>query len=211
MARKIILTIMALTIALAPATVFAKGGGGRGGVSSSRSSYSSRSSTSSRSTSRSSTPTKPSKPSSTSRNTSSSKIKPGSKVTVGDKSITTSTKKPSNGKYTSQAGITGVDGYTPRFSNGYSAPAGSVVYYPQHSALDYLPWIYLFSQNSPANDSATIVQPDGKEVVAKPEPEGADGLAVLNWFILILLGIGAIVLVMYLITKFTSGKPSYAY
>lgn len=207
MGRKVILIVMVLTLTLAPATVFAKGGGGRGGFSSSRSSYSSRSS----STTRSSTPTKPSKPSSTSRSTSSSKIKPGSKVTAGGKSIQTSTKKPSNSKYTNQAGITGVDGYTPRFSNGYSAPAGSVVYYPQHSALDYLPWIYLFSQDSPQNDSATVVQPDGKEVVAKPEPEGADGLAVLNWFILILLGIGAIVLVMYLITKFTSGKPSYAY
>lgn len=203
----VITSVLVSVLALAPAVVVqAKGGssgGGRsGGFSSSRSSSTSRSSSSSSSRSSSSTS---SKPTSSSRSTSSSTTKPGSTVkTSSGKSVKTSSKKPTNGRYKNQAGITGVDGYSPRFTNGYAAPAGSVVYYPQHSMLDYLPWIYLFSQSSPANDSATIVQPDGKEVVAKPEPEGTDGLAVLNWIILILLGVGAVAGVVYLVNKFTS-------
>ena len=218
MKKRIIIAVIAIAIlAFAPvAEAMAKGGSRGGGGRSSGSSRSSgsRSSTPKSSTPKSSTPSKPStqskpstpaKPKSNSKSTSSKNVKPGSTVKTSDgKDVKTSTKAPSNSKYKSQAGVTGVDGYSPRFNNGYTAPAGSVVYYPQRSFIDYLPWIYLFSANSPANDSATVVQPDGKEVVAKPEPEGVDGLAVVNWIVLILLGGGLIVLVIYLVNRFTS-------
>ena len=121
--------------------------GSSGGSSGSRSSVSSKSSSAS-------------KPNTPPKGTSQSK--PGSTIKTQDgKTIKSSEKKPSNGKFQSSSGVVGNNGYSPRFTNGYSAPAGSVVYYPQHSALDYLPWIYLFSQNSPANDAVTVVQPDG--------------------------------------------------
>jgi hypothetical protein len=219
MKKRIFVAILLLGVLMfAPmADVSAKGGGGggrggggggsRGSSSSSRGSSSKstspKSSTSSKSTP--STPSKPTPPKSNSRSTPSKTTKPGTDIKTSDgKTVKTSPKAPSNKKYNNQAGVTGADGYSPRFNNGYSAPAGSVVYYPQHSFIDYLPWIYLFSQNSPANDSATVVQPDGKEVVAKPEPEGTDGLAVFNWFMLILIGLGAVGLVIYLVNRFTS-------
>jgi len=139
-----------------------------------------------------------------SRNTTSAKTAPGSKVTAGGKEVQTSAKAPS--KPASQAGIAGVDGYTPRFTNGYTAPAGSVVYYPQHSALDYLPWVYLFSQNSPTNDSAMTVEPTGREVVAQPIQEGVDGLAVFNWILLIVIVVSAIGGIIWGVNKITA-KP----
>jgi hypothetical protein len=204
--KKLIIIGLAIVMGLLilPNLAYAKGSSGGG-----RSSGGSRSSTSSRTSTSTSTTKSTSGTSTTTTNKSntrtatSSTTKPGSKVTAGGKTVQTSAKKPTNSKYTKQAGITGVDGYSPRFRNGYSAPAGSVVYYPQHSFIDYLPWIYLFSQSSPANDSATIVQPDGKEVVAQPEPEGVDGMAVFNWIILILLGVGLIAGVIYLVNKWT--------
>jgi hypothetical protein len=124
--------------------------------------------------------------------------------TSDGKEVKTSSDKPKNSKYSSEAGVSGVDGYNPRFNNGYSAPAGSVVYYPQHSFIDYLPWIYLFSHNSPSNDKATVVQPDGKQVEAQPVQEGVDGMAIFNWFLLIVLGLGLIAGIIYLVNKFTS-------
>lgn len=123
-------------------------------------------------------------------------------TTADGKTVKTSDKKPTNSKYKNESGVTGVDGYNPRFTNGYVAPAGSVVYYPQHSFIDYLPWIYLFSQNSPQNDSTTVVQPDGKEVTAKPEAGGNDGMVFLNWAMLGAMGVGAIALIMWLINKY---------
>lgn len=186
-----------------------KGGGGRGGSSGGRSSASSGST--SKSTSKStgkSPPTEANKSANktSSRSTTSAATKPGSKVTAGGKEVQTSAKAPS--KPASQAGIAGVDGYTPKFKNGYSAPAGSVVYYPQHSALDYLPWVYLFSQDSPSNDNAIIMQPDGKEVVAPPVQEGVDGLAVFNWIMLIVIIAAAIGGIIWGVNKWaTRNEP----
>jgi pretoxin HINT domain-containing protein len=185
-------------------------GGSSGGHASSSGGRSSGSSSAGKSTS-SSTGSKSSSSgtssynSSSSRSTTSSSTKPGSKVTTSDgKTVQTNAKKPSSSKVNQQAGIAGVDGYTPRFTNGYSAPAGSVVYYPQHSFTDYLPWIYLFSQNSPSHDQATIVQPDGKEVQAQPAPEGVDGLAVLNWVLLIAIVAGIIGGIVWGVNKYTT-------
>lgn len=163
--------------------------------SSTKPSSGSKSSTSKSSTSKTST-----------AKTGKSTSKPGSKVKTADgKEIQSSAKKPTNSKYQRSTGIVGDNGYQPRFNNGYTAPAGSVVYYPQHSALDYLPWIYLFSQNnSPRNDQAVVVQPDGKEVQAAPVKDGVDGLVVINWIILIIIiaAIGAGI--VYLVNRLTN-------
>lgn len=168
-------------------TILAKGGGGGGGRASSGGGSRGSSSKGSAGAKSSPAPTPAAPKSGT------SKAAPGSKVKTSDgKEVQSSTKKPTNSKYTESKGVVGDNGYSPRFNNGYSAPAGSVVYYPQHSALDYLPWIYLFSQNSPAKDQATIVQPDGKEMQAQPVQEGGDGLAVLNWFILIVMALAIV-------------------
>ena len=149
---------------------------------------------------------------SNSRSTTSSATKPGNKITTSDgKTVQTSTKKPTSTKVNQQAGITGVDGYTPKFKNGYSAPAGSVVYYPQHSFTDYLPWIYLFSNNSPANDQATIMQPDGKQVTAPPVEEGVDGLAVFNWILLFIIGACIIGGVVWGVSKLTNKDKGSSY
>jgi hypothetical protein len=188
--RKLLIVLSVFILAFTTAAeVVAKGGGGRGGGGARSSSRSS----SSRSSSR--TPSKPPKGTST--------AKPGSKIKTSDgKEVTSSAKKPSDTKFNKSRGIIGDNGYSQRF-NGYEPPAGSVVYYPQHSALDYLPWIYLFSQNSPANDQATVVQPDGKEVKAEPE-KGVDGLAIFNWIVLILMGLGLIALVVWFVNRRTN-------
>lgn len=186
-------------------TYIAKGssGGGRssGGSRSSSSSSKSSAPKSSTSTPKTSTP-KPTTPK-TSTKPGTSKSTPGSKIkTASGAEAQSSAKKPSNSKFTRSTGIVGDNGYTPRFTNGYSAPAGSVVYYPQHSALDYLPWIYLFnSNNSPRNDHATVVQPDNKEVVVKPEKGGVDGLYILNWFLLIAVVIALISGIVFGVNK----------
>lgn len=154
-----------------------------------------------------SAPAKPAAPK-TSAKAGTSKAKPGSTIKTADgKVIKTSTAKPTNAKYNKSVGVVGDNGYTPRFTSGYQAPAGSVVYYQNHSALDYLPWIYLFSQDhspAPSQQTATVVQPDGKQVVAKPVAGGTDGLAILNWIILIII-VGAIVAgIVALVNKLTT-------
>lgn len=173
-------------------------GGSRSSGSSSKSSGSSSSSKSSGSSSKSSTP-----------KSGKSTAKPGSTVTTADgKTVTSSTKTPSNIKNAQSKGIVGDNGYAPRFTNGYTAPPGSVVYYQSHSALDYLPWVYLFSVmgDSPRDDHATVVQPDNKEVTVAPERGGIDGLFILNWIILVIIIIAIIGGIVYAINKLTSGK-----
>jgi cobalamin biosynthesis Mg chelatase CobN len=177
------------------------GGGARssGGVRSTTSRSTSTSRSTTRSSSTSKTSTKPAAP-----KTGTSKAKPGSTIkTASGQTIKSSTKKPANAKYASSKGIVGDNGYTPRFTNGYSAPAGSVVYYPQHSALDYLPWIYLFSSQSPTHDQAVVVQPDGKEVQAKPVAGGTDGMMIFNWIVLILIVAAICAGIVYLVNKLT--------
>lgn len=157
---------------------------------------------------KSTTPTKTITP-----KTGTSTAKPGSKVTVNGKEVQTSSKRPSNSKYTKSTGVVGDNGYQPRYTNGYTPPAGSVVYRENNSALDYLPWIYLFSVmgDSPRNDQQTIVQPDGKEVQAKPVQQGVDGLLILNWIILIIIVAAIVGGIVWLVNKLTNkSKPSYA-
>lgn len=215
--------VMILALLLSTAfvgTAQARSSGSRSGGSRSYSSHSSpsRSSTPKSSTSKPTAPkttpkaaapkaSTPSKPSPSKPKTSTQpkqSTKPGSTVkTPSGKTVKTSPKKPSNAKYSRSTGISGVNGYNPQF-RGYNAPAGSVVYYPQHSFVDYLPWIYLFSQSSPRQDTATIVQPDGKEVKAAPVKEGTDGLVWVNWIVMFILGLGLIALIAYLVYKFSN-------
>ncbi|MDQ0825382.1 hypothetical protein QFZ60_001555 [Arthrobacter sp. B2I5] len=181
------------------AIYLAKGGGG-GHASGGRASSSAGRSSSSRSSS------------GTSRSSTTSRTKAGGSFrSSSGKTIKTSSTKPSNGKYSNQAGIVGADGYTPKFRSGYTAPEGSVVYYPQHSGLDYLPWIYLFSQHSPAYDNATVVQPDNKQMVATPSKE-VDGMAVFNWILIIIFIAAAIWGVMWVVNKATTKEqPRYGW
>lgn len=139
-----------------------------------------------------------------------STAKAGSKVTVGGKEVQTSTKTPTNKSNTAQKGVVGDNGYSPKFTNGYTPPAGSVVYYNQPSFADYLPWIYIFghSDAAPANQTATVVQPDGKEVEAKPQPGGTDGLLILNWILLILIAGAIIGGIVWLVNKLTGKKDT---
>lgn len=183
-------------------------GGGRSSVGGGRSLSSGKSSSSS---SKSSTPSKPAY--------GKSSAKAGSTIKTSDgKTVKASTKAPTNKKYTSQKGVVGDNGYQPRFTNGYTPAPGSVVYYNQTSFVDYLPWIYLFghSNATPQNTTATVVAPDGKETVAKPEPGGTDGLAVLNWIIMIIIVLAIIGGIVWLVNKLTNKdntpkRPSYGW
>lgn len=181
----------------------------RGSVSRSSSrSFSSKSTTKSTSTSTKSSPTttKPTAPK-TSTKAGTSKAKPGSTVkTTSGKTVKTSSTKPTNSKYTRSTGVVGDNGYSPRFSNGYRPPEGSVVYVPQHGVGDYIFWYYLFNHNSPRNDQATVVQPDNKQVTATPERSGVDGMFVLNWVILIIVVLAIIGGIVYLVNRLTGRK-----
>lgn len=129
-----------------------------------------------------------------------STAKPGSTVVVGGKAIKTSDKKPKDSKYKNSKGVIGDNGYMPALKS-YTPPAGSVVYQQDRSPFDYLPWIYLFSSNSPQYDKVVVVEPDGKEVVADPAPGANDGMVVFNWFVLITGGLALIALVVYFVNK----------
>lgn len=177
-------------------------GGGRGGSSGGSRGTSSKNSSGAKSDSNSSsnTSTAPSKPPS-----GKSTARPGDKVkTSSGKEIQTSNKKPTNKTYTQPSGVVGDNGYSPRFANGYSAPEGSVIYRREHDFMDYLPWVYLFSQDSPRNDQVTIVQPDGKEVTAPPAPEGVDGLVIFNWFMLVVIALAIIGGITYGVYKWVT-------
>jgi hypothetical protein len=207
---KILLALLMICALLVPATAEARGGGGHssGGHSSSHSSSRSSVRSTPRATVKPKTTVKPKaatvKPKAVVKKPAPVKKAPAKPSKPVPKA---STKKPTNKKYTNSKGTVGQNGYSPRFRGGYVAPANSVVYYPSHSALDYLPWIYLFSQqHSPQHDSATVVQPNGREVKVEPVKEGTDGMAVFNWIIMILLAVGTIVGIVYVINKLTTKK-----
>lgn len=184
---------------------------GRASSSGARSSSSSRSSSASSKSSSSSKSSKSTAPK-TSAKAGTSKAKPGSTVKTADgKTIKSSATKPTNTRYSQSKGIVGDNGYTPRFTNGYSAPAGSVVYYPDHSFTDYLLLWYIIGHNSPRNDQATIMQPDNKQLVAKPERSGLDGLLILNWIFMILIIAATGAGIVYLVNKFTKKGGSDEY
>jgi len=185
---------------LMPVVADAKGGGGGGRSSGggSRSVSSTSKPTSAPGVSKPSAPSTPkvsSKPSSTTK-------------TVNAPVKTTSTGK----KTTGQAKVVD-DTYKPKVRGGYVPPNGSTVQYVERntSFVDYLPWIYIFSQSSRDEvnkQEAVVTEPDGTEKTVELEPEGGDGLLILNRIIMILLGVGIIYGAMKLVNMFTN-KKSY--
>ncbi len=168
-----------MALVLAPLTVDAKGGGGRSGGS--RSSSASRSVSNTNAT-KNTTPTKTVAP------------KPVVKTATSPTAV-----KSSTGKTMNTTGKVVDANYQPKFKGGYQAPAGSVVYYPQRSFIDYLPWIFLFSQNSGAHRDVVVQEPDGKQVTQKEE--GVDSMYVWNWVFSIGVALGAIALVVWLMNR----------
>jgi cobalamin biosynthesis Mg chelatase CobN len=137
---------------------------------------------------------KPSKPKVT-------KPKVAKRPSSSTKKVTT-TKRTVGGKTYSKTGNV-VDGnYKPRFSGGYTPPAGSVVYYRESSMLDWLPLYFIMTHGQ--HREAVVVEkgkdgaPD-KETVVKEE--GTDSMYVINWIVTILFGLGLIGLVYWLITR----------
>lgn len=97
-------------------------------------------------------------------------------------------------------------GYQPRFQ-GYSAPAGSVVYYPQSSALDWLPLYFILTHDAHRDVVVEVPGENGAATTTKVvEEEGVDTMYVINWIVTILFGLGLIALAMWLVNKFTNKK-----
>lgn len=210
--KKIIAIILAALVLL-PSVTFARGGsvssGGRSSFSSSSSrSYSSYSSSrssysapsSSRSTSSSST-ARSATSGTLSRSTGSTSLRSlfgGSSTAKATTSPLSSTKTTTTS--TGQKGYVVDSNYQPRFSGGYTAPAGSVVVYRQSSIMDWLPF-YLIMNSNNAHRQATVTQPDGQTKEVKEE--GVDGMYIMNWIITILFIGGVIGGIVYLVNKYT--------
>lgn len=91
--------------------------------------------------------------------------------------------------------------YTPRFRGGYSAPAGSVVYYQDNSFLEYMMFWHILNSDN-VHKEATVITPDGKE--QKVKEEGVDSMYIFNWIIFILLAAGLVGLAIYLVNRYTN-------
>lgn len=191
---------------LSPLAVSAKGGGARAfsGVRSSTRSFSASKTTAPKIPQSSSKAVAPAK-------TTSPKVVTPSKRPSSATEKVVSQPKTINGKRFSGTGNKVGDGYQPTFRGGYSAPAGSVVYYRESSMMDWLPF-YLILSSSNAHREATVVEPakdgqPGKETVV--QEEGVDTMYVVNWIITILFILGLIALIVYLINKYSSkNKPT---
>lgn len=188
--KKLLATLLlsALVVVAVPTDTFAKGGGG-GGRSSGGARSSSFKSSASKPSAAKPAAAKPSKPAAP---------KISTKPSGTTQTKTASAKTVSGKKYAGKGYVVG-DGYQPKFRGGYTAPAGSVVYYRQNSLLDYLPLYFIMTHGS--HREAIVQTPDGKEEVVKEE--GTDGMYIFNWLITILLGAGLIGGVVYLINKAT--------
>lgn len=176
---------------------YAKGGGGRAGggarSSGSRSVSPSKPSVSKPSTSKPSTPSTP---------------KVGSRPSASTKTVNSATAKTVNGKNYGTKGSVVDSNYQPKF-RGYSAPAGSVVYYRSYGFMDWLPFYLIMTSQS--HREAVVVEPakDGqpaKETVVKEE--GVDGMYVWNWIFSILFVIGLIALIVWFVNR-RSNKYAY--
>lgn len=127
------------------------------------------------------------------------KTPPGD-VPTGVNSVKSSTAHPSNEKYSHHHGTVGDANYKQQFIN-YNPPPASTVYYPVNSLIYYLPWLYLFSQNSPIRQDAVVIEPDGREVIAVPERSHLDGYMIFSWVSVLILLILAIILILKLVKK----------
>lgn len=187
---------------LMPVVVDAKGGGGG------RSSGGSRSYSSSRSTSttpKTTTQTAP-KPAPS--------PKVSSKPSASTKTVDAPSKTTSTGKKTTGKAAVVDDNFKPKIKGGYTPPVGSTVQYVERSSsfIDYLPWLYIFSQShrdNVNNQEAVVTEPDGTEKTVVIEEEGTDGLLILNWIIMIALAGGLIYGIMWGVNKFTNKEQAY--
>lgn len=177
--KKLLVALGIFVLVLMPASdAFAKGGGGRSGGGA-RSSVS-----------RSSKPA--SKPAVTKTQT----VKPQPTIKESTKPVVSSSGKKMSGK-----GTVVDDNYKPKFKSGFVPPNGATVYYPQRDFMDYLPWIFLFTQDS---HREVVVQTTGENGEVKEETqqeEGIDTMYVINWIVSILLLFGLVYLIMRLISK----------
>lgn len=198
------IALLLILVLFAPAVADAKGSSGGG-----RSSGGSRSATSSRTTT-STTPKTTTTPTTTAP-----KPAPAPKVSTKPSSTTKSVDAPakttSTGKKTTGKASVVDDTYKPRFKGGYVPPNGSTVQYVERSSsfIDYLPWIYIFSQShrdNVNNQEAVVTEPDGTEKTVIMEKEGTDGLLILNWIVMILLAGGLVYGIMWGVNKFTMRK-----
>lgn len=191
MFKKILVLILVLLVSASMfGDVHAKGGGGRSGGA--RSSGARSSGSKSVSTGKSAS----------TKTTAAPKVpKPSTRPSATTQTKTTSPKTIGGKTYSGKGSVVDSN-YQPKFSGGYSAPAGSVVYYRQNSFLDYLPLWYIMSHDS--HKEAVVQTPDGKEQTVKEE--GTDGMYVFNWILTILVGLGLIAGIVYLINKFTTRK-----
>ena len=191
------LAVLVLLALVVPAIVEAKGSsGGRGGGS--RSSVS-------RSTSSAS------KPSTTSAPKPAPAPKVSSKPTAATKTVDAPVKTTSTGKKTTGKANVVDSNYQPKIKGGYVPPTGSTVQYVERSPsfIDYLPWLYIFSQGHRDNvnrQEAVVTEPDGTEKTVVMEEEGTDGLLILNWVIMIVLTGGLIWFIMWGVNQLTMRK-----
>ena len=193
------LAVVLMLALFVPAIVEAKGGsGGRGGGG--------RSASSSSSSSRSVSPSKPSV-ATPSAPKAPRAPKVSSKPSSSTKTVVAPVKTTSSGKKTTGKASVVDDSYKPKIKGGYVPPNGSTVQYVERSSsfIDYLPWIYIFSQShrdNVNNKEAVVTEPDGTEKSVVIE-EGNDGLLIFNWIMMILLTGGLIYGVVELVNKFT--------
>ena len=103
----------------------------------------------------------------------------------------------STGKKMKATGAKVDDNYKPTFRGGYTPPTGSTVYYNQRGFMDYLPWIFLFTQDS--HREVVVETPDGKQETHTEE--SVDSMYVWNWIFSILVGLGAVGLVVWLMNR----------
>lgn len=139
------------------------------------------------------------------------KVTPKTTKTV-TRSVSTPKTKTVAGKTYSKAKTVTV-GNQPRFSGGYVAPVGSTVYYPQSSALDWLPFYLIMTMNDghreavvstpQATSSSGHIIPAQEKIVKE---EGLDSMYIINWIITILFAGGIIGGGMYLINKQSKKK-----
>ncbi len=208
-------------------SVDAKGGSSSGGsrsggsVRSSSPSVKSTPSTSAKtsgSVSSSSTSSKPS--------TASTTPKVSTKPTASTKTADAPVKTTSSGKKTLGKANVVDESYRPTFRGGYTPPLGSQVQYVNRGAsfIDYLPWIFLFSQSSRdrintqeavvKEPDQTVTNPDGTtttipgEEKTVVEDDGSTVLVVFNWIIMIALAGGLVYGVMYIVNSFTNNKSN---
>lgn len=202
-----------LSVLVLPAVVSAKSSG----ISSVRSSVSApRVSTPKVSTPSTSTSTRTSV-SSTPKTSVTPTPKVSTRPTTTTKTVAAPVKTTASGKTTTGKASMVDSTYRPTFSGGYTPPIGSSVQYVERSSsfIDYLPWIYIFSQSSRDKvnqQEAVVTEPgvDGAPGVEKTVvmDEGGDGLLIFNWIIMILLGGGIIWGIMWIVNKLTT-KKSY--